>query len=76
VALRDRSILLKVAVAGAIVAALALSGCGRKGALEPPPGAAATDQRKDPAEVPETGESDQGQKKTAPDKPFALDFLI
>ena len=73
-ALRDRSILVKVAVAGAILAALTLSGCGRKGALEAPPGASVSDQRRDPADMPDTG--DTGQKTAAPDKPFALDFLI
>ena len=30
----------RLAVIGALVAALALAGCGRKGALDPPPGAA------------------------------------
>ncbi len=31
--------LLRLATIGALAAALALAGCGRKGALDPPPGA-------------------------------------
>jgi hypothetical protein len=65
---------MKAAVAGSLLAALALSGCGRNGAPEAPPGAAVTDQKRDPADLPES--SDSSPKKTAPDKPFALDFLI
>ena len=33
--------LVRIAVIGALVAALGLAGCGRKGGLDPPPGAAA-----------------------------------
>lgn len=33
--------LTRLAVIGALVAALGLAGCGRKGPLDPPPGAAA-----------------------------------
>jgi predicted small lipoprotein YifL len=33
--------LARLALAGALVAALGLAGCGRKGPLDPPPGAAA-----------------------------------
>ena len=36
--------LARIAVIGALVAALGLAGCGRKGGLEPPPGASAVDQ--------------------------------
>lgn len=32
----DRKFFVRVAVAGTVLAALALSGCGRKGALEAP----------------------------------------
>ena len=35
--------LLRIAAIGALVAALALAGCGRKGGLDPPPGATAVD---------------------------------
>jgi len=37
----DRS-MLRLAAAGALIACLALAGCGRKGPLDPPPGAALT----------------------------------
>ena len=33
--------LVRIAVIGALVAALGLAGCGRKGGLDPPPGATA-----------------------------------
>ena len=33
----------RIAAIGALVAALGLAGCGRKGGLDPPPGATATD---------------------------------
>ena len=35
--------LVRIAAIGALVAALALAGCGRKGGLDPPPGATAAD---------------------------------
>jgi predicted small lipoprotein YifL len=38
---RCDSPLARLALAAALVAALGLAGCGRKGALDPPPGAAA-----------------------------------
>jgi len=41
VGLFDRSIVVRAAFAGVLIAALALSGCGRRGGLEPPPNAAA-----------------------------------
>jgi predicted small lipoprotein YifL len=43
VATRDRPVIFRVAVGVLILAALGLSACGRKGALEPPPSAQATD---------------------------------
>ena len=36
--------LVRIAAIGALVAALGLAGCGRKGGLDPPPDAAITDQ--------------------------------
>ncbi|HET9247145.1 MAG TPA: lipoprotein [Xanthobacteraceae bacterium] len=35
--------LARIAAIGALVAALGLTGCGRKGGLDPPPGATAAD---------------------------------
>jgi predicted small lipoprotein YifL len=73
VALTDRPIIYKGAVAVIIVAALAVSACGRKGALMPPPAStavtsdAATDEEKNP-------ETPKGAQK--PDRRFFLDPLI
>jgi predicted small lipoprotein YifL len=36
--------LVRIAAIGVLVAALGLAGCGRKGGLDPPPGASAADQ--------------------------------
>ena len=46
--------LVRIAVIGALVAALGLAGCGRKGGLDPPPGAtaAAADQAVSPGAGP------------------------
>jgi predicted small lipoprotein YifL len=45
--------LVRIAVIGALVAALGLAGCGRKGGLDPPPGAtAAADQIVPPGAAP------------------------
>ena len=45
--------LVRIAVIGALVAALGLTGCGRKGGLDPPPGAtAAADQNVAPGAAP------------------------
>lgn len=45
--------LVRIAVIGALVAALGLAGCGRKGGLDPPPGAtAAADQSAPPGATP------------------------
>ncbi|CAN5245903.1 hypothetical protein BH10PSE9_BH10PSE9_21560 [soil metagenome] len=62
----DRRILSRALVAGLLVAAIGLAGCGRRGVLEPPPGAAVTTN----------GEKapDPGPRK--PDKPFILDWLL
>jgi predicted small lipoprotein YifL len=35
--------LARIGAIGALIAALALAGCGRKGGLDPPPGATAAD---------------------------------
>ena len=63
----DRRFLSRALIAGLVVGAVGLAGCGRKGALEPPPSGAA---------VTSSGEKapDTGPKK--PDKPFFLDWLL
>jgi predicted small lipoprotein YifL len=70
VALNDRQKLNYAVVAGVLVAALALSACGRRGALEAPPHAQSTDPAytvEDPVEA---------QKNAKPDRPFILDRLL
>ena len=63
----DRTIFCRALLIGVIAAAVGLSACGRKGALEPPPGAAV---KTDQAGV----KPDSGPQK--PDKPFFLDRLL
>jgi len=70
VASTDRPITFRVALGLTVVAALALSGCGRKGPLEAPPSAQAvtTDQSAD------TGTPPSGPVK--PKRHFFLDPLL
>ena len=63
----DRRILSRVLVAGTIVLAIGLAGCGRKAALDPPPSPAVTSKTTAPAPAPAV-------KKPA--KPFFLDWLL
>ena len=66
VGLFDRSIVVRAALAGVLIAAFALSACGRAGPLEPPPNAAAVtgdEVAKDP-------------KAGKPDHHFILDPLV
>ena len=53
-----------------MAAGLALAGCGRKGALEPPPGA---NIERQPRTLPAGTEPG---KASAPDRPFILDRLL
>jgi predicted small lipoprotein YifL len=46
---------LRLAVIGALFAALGLAGCGRKGPLDPPPGASVADQPVAPGLMSATG---------------------
>jgi predicted small lipoprotein YifL len=70
VALNDRRNLTYAVVTGVLVAGLALSSCGRRGALQPPPNAESSDPAyavEDPVEA---------QKNAKPDRPFILDRLL
>ncbi len=70
VAPADRRMVSRVLVAGVLVLAFGLAGCGRKGALDPPPPTAVTTKACAtcaPTPAPET-------KK--PTKPFFLDWLL
>jgi predicted small lipoprotein YifL len=66
VAPNDRRVILRAALAAVLISAVGLSACGRKGPLEPPPSAAATDQD------PDANPNDAGK----PDRGFPLDFLL
>jgi predicted small lipoprotein YifL len=68
VAPADRRIVSRALVAGMIVLAIGLAGCGRKSALDPPPGAAVT------AKTCATCAPATGPQK--PNKPFVLDWLL
>jgi predicted small lipoprotein YifL len=65
----DTGILCRLALAGLIVAAVGLAGCGRKGALEAPPSAAVEAAPADAAAPP-------AGAVPKPDKPFVLDGLL
>jgi len=69
-ALNDRRNLTFAVMAGVLLASLALSACGRRGALEPPPNAQSTD----PAYADEGPV--EAQKNAKPDRPFFLDRLL
>ena len=69
----------RIAVIGALVAALGLAGCGRKGGLDPPPGASAADATDvgQPGTAPEIGPD--GQPVVPPratERRTPIDFLI
>jgi predicted small lipoprotein YifL len=65
----DTGILGRLALAGLVVAAIGLAGCGRKGALEAPP-AATLEAAPADAAAPKSGAIPK------PDKPFVLDGLL
>ncbi|HMN87483.1 MAG TPA: lipoprotein [Bauldia sp.] len=70
-ALADRRIVVRAVLAVVLVSAVGLSACGRKGALEPPPGPSAT--------VSEDGAQSEDAKKNKsnkPNRPFFLDPLL
>lgn len=64
----DRRILSRALLAGMIVLAVGVSGCGRKAALDPPPGAAVTTK-----DCPTCAHAPNPEK---PNKPFFLDGLL
>lgn len=70
--------LARIAVIGALVAAFGLAGCGRKGGLDAPPGAAAAEQGAAPggpgtAVAPDGTAMDPAQ---APKRRTPIDWLI
>ncbi len=67
VPMRSYSMLFRAGIAAALLAAVALSGCGRRGPLEPPPSATATTQTQDQQKP------DEPEK---PDRRIILDNLL
>lgn len=76
----DRRIVRHIVLAGLLAAAVGLSGCGRRGPLEPPPSAAVTAPAPGATARPETAARDE-----EPDEPASiprstrsspLDFLL
>jgi predicted small lipoprotein YifL len=84
----SRQNLARVAVVGALVAALGLSACGRKGPLDPPPSAASHSAQAAPdGAVPQSGlpgrqpgVGNDGKAVAPPptgqNRPFILDWLV
>jgi predicted small lipoprotein YifL len=70
--------LVRIAVIGALVAALGLAGCGRKGGLDPPPGASVVDQSAagQPVPGPEVGPDGKPMMPPAPRRRTPVDWLI
>jgi predicted small lipoprotein YifL len=79
--------LARVAAVGALVAALGLSACGRKGPLDAPPSAAGHSAQPAPDGVPQSGLPNQQPGVSADGKavapppsgqrqPFILDWLV
>ena len=67
--------LVRIAAIGALVAALGLAGCGRKGGLDPPPGAAVADQGAVAQPVPGTEVGPDGRVAPPPPGPQRRTFL-
>jgi predicted small lipoprotein YifL len=72
--------LVRIAVIGALVAALGLAGCGRKGGLDAPPGASVVDQSAavQPLPGPEVGPDGKplAPPPLAPRRRTPVDWLI
>jgi predicted small lipoprotein YifL len=70
--------LARIAVIGALVAALGLAGCGRKGGLDPPPGASVVDQgAPPPGTVAEVGPDGRPLAPPPPNKRSTpIDWLL
>lgn len=61
----------------ALILAIGLASCGRKGPLEAPDGSAATSQEAATSDVrPGDAKSSEKKKQEKQDQPFILDFLL
>jgi predicted small lipoprotein YifL len=70
--------LARIAVIGVLAATLGLAGCGRKGALDPPPGAAAAEAKDVPPDAtPERSPNyDPNVPPAGPKRRLPIDILI
>jgi predicted small lipoprotein YifL len=68
--------LARIAAVGALVAALGLAGCGRKGGLDPPPGAAANGETAQPGAEPAPDGQPTVPGQPPPRRRTPIDFLI
>jgi hypothetical protein len=68
--------LARIAVIGALVAALGLAGCGRKSGLDPPPGAAVVDQGAPPPGPAEVGPDGRPLAPPPPKRSTPIDWLL
>ena len=66
VAPKDRRVILRAVLAAALISAVGLSACGRKGPLEAPP----------KADVTSTDEESNPKDAGKPNRSFPLDFLL
>jgi predicted small lipoprotein YifL len=73
--LRDR-VYLRIALAGALAAALGLAACGRKGPLDPPPDAAVKSNQSTVSGQPVMGVRGSPHAPLGPDKRIPLDNLL
>ena len=69
--------LARIAVIGALVAALGLAGCGRKGGLDPPPGASVVEQGPPPpGSAVEVGPDGRPLAPPPPKRSTPIDWLL
>ena len=67
---------LRLALIGALAAALGLAGCGRKGALDPPPGVSAGGDQSTVGNQEVMGRDGSPRAPKGPEKHIPLDNLL
>ena len=72
----DRRIVRHIVLAGLLAAAVGLSGCGRRGPLEPPPGAAVTAPAPGGTATAQDGDADEPAAIPRSTRSSPLDFLL
>ena len=76
---RDYRPFLRLALIGALAASFALAACGRKGPLDPPPGASLAGDQSAPIDGPTAGPTGPDVKPLAPggvNKRIPIDVLL